>query len=99
MKIFTKTYLNLLYENTGSIKFDLKLYNKFLNDCKKIDKFGNIINEDKTLLIDIPDELITYLIIIIVVAVLIKLFAWLLPILVVLAIAYVLYVFITEKEY
>ena len=45
------------------------------------------------------DELITYLIIIIVVAVLIKLFAWLLPIRVVLAIAYVLYIFITEKEY
>ena len=62
MKTFTKTYLNLLYENTGAVKFDLKLYNKFLNDCKKIDKFGNIINEDKTLLIDIPDELITYLI-------------------------------------
>lgn len=62
MKTFTKTYLNLLYENTGSIKFDLQLYNKFLNDCKKIDKFGNIINEDKTLLIDIPNDLITYLI-------------------------------------
>ncbi|MCI5737145.1 MAG: hypothetical protein Q4Q24_01145 [Methanobrevibacter ruminantium] len=45
------------------------------------------------------DELITYLIIIIVVAALIKVFAWLLPIFVVLAIAYVLYVFITEKEY
>ncbi len=45
------------------------------------------------------DELITYLIIIIVVAALIKVFAWLLPILVILAIAYVLYVFITEKEY
>ena len=45
------------------------------------------------------DELITYLIIIIVVAALIKVFAWLLPMFVVLAIAYVLYVFITEKEY
>lgn len=45
------------------------------------------------------DELITYLIIIIFVAALIKVFAWLLPIFVVLAIAYVLYVFITEKEY
>ena len=45
------------------------------------------------------DELITYLIIIIVVAALIKVFAWLLPIFVVLAIAYVFYVFITEKEY
>jgi len=45
------------------------------------------------------DELITYLIIIIVVAALIKVFAWLLPIFVVLAIAYVLYIFITEKEY
>ena len=45
------------------------------------------------------DELITYLIIILVVAVLIQLFAWLLPIFVVLAIAYVLYIFITEKEY
>jgi hypothetical protein len=45
------------------------------------------------------NELITYLIIIIVVAALIKFFAWLLPIFVVLAIAYVLYVFITEKEY
>jgi hypothetical protein len=45
------------------------------------------------------DELITYLIIIVVVAALIKVFAWLLPIFVVLAIAYVLYVFITEKEY
>ena len=45
------------------------------------------------------DELITYLIIIIVVAALIKFFAWLLPIFVVLAIAYILYVFITEKEY
>ncbi|MBO7212794.1 MAG: hypothetical protein J6V44_17565 [Methanobrevibacter sp.] len=45
------------------------------------------------------DELITYLIIIIVVAVLIKLFAWLLPIFVVLAIAYVLYIFIKEGEF
>ena len=45
------------------------------------------------------DELITYLIIVIVVAALIKFFAWLLPILVVLAIAYVFDVFITEKEY
>ncbi len=45
------------------------------------------------------DELITYLIIIVVVAALIKVFAWLLPIFVVLAIAYVLYIFITEKEY
>ncbi|MBQ2961499.1 hypothetical protein [Methanobrevibacter sp.] len=45
------------------------------------------------------DELITYIIIICVVAVLIKLFAWLLPIFVVLAIAYVIYIFITEKEY
>jgi hypothetical protein len=45
------------------------------------------------------DELITYIIIILVVAALIKLFAWLLPIIVVLAIAYVLYVYITEKDY
>lgn len=45
------------------------------------------------------DELITYLIIILVVAVLIKLFAWLLPIFVALAIAYVIYIFITENEY
>lgn len=44
------------------------------------------------------DELITYIIIILVVAALIKFFAWLLPIIVVLAIAYVVYVYITEKE-
>ena len=43
------------------------------------------------------DELITYIIIIIVVAALIKIFAWLLPIIVILAIAYVLYLYISEK--
>ena len=45
------------------------------------------------------DELITYIIIIIALAVIIKLFAWLLPILVILALAYVLYIFIKEGEY
>ena len=44
------------------------------------------------------DELITYIIIIIVVAALIKIFAWLLPIIVILAIAYVLYLYISEKQ-
>lgn len=45
------------------------------------------------------DELITYIIIILVVAALIKLFAWLMPILVIIAIAYVIYVFISEGEF
>jgi predicted membrane protein len=45
------------------------------------------------------DELITYIIIIFALAVIIKLFSWLLPILVILAIAYVLYIFIKEGEY
>ena len=44
------------------------------------------------------DELITYLIIIAVVAILIKLFAWLLPIFVILAIAYVIYIYISEQQ-
>ena len=45
------------------------------------------------------DALITYIIIIFALAVIIKLFAWLLPILVILALAYVLYIFIKEGEY
>lgn len=45
------------------------------------------------------DELITYIILIIAAAVIIKLFAWLLPVLVILAIAYVVYIFISEGEY
>lgn len=44
------------------------------------------------------DELITYIIIIAVVAILIRIFAWLLPIFVILAIAYVIYLYISEQE-
>lgn len=44
------------------------------------------------------DELITYIIIIIVVAALIKVFAWLLPIIVILAIAYVVYLYLSERQ-
>ena len=44
------------------------------------------------------DELITYLIIIAVVAILIKIFSWLLPIFVILAVAYVIYLYITDNN-
>ena len=44
------------------------------------------------------DELITYLIIIAVVAILIKIFSWLLPIFVILAVAYVIYLYISENN-
>ncbi|MBQ6813351.1 MAG: hypothetical protein IJP12_01805 [Methanobrevibacter sp.] len=44
------------------------------------------------------DELITYIILIIVAAVLIKIFAWLLPLIVVLAIIYVIYRYLTDEK-
>jgi len=58
---FIKTYLNILYESNGNLKFDLQKYIYFLTSAIKFDNFENIINEEKEDLIDIPIELINYL--------------------------------------
>lgn len=58
---FIKTYLNILYESNGNLKFDLQKYICFLTSAIKFDNFENIINEEKEDLIDIPIELIHYL--------------------------------------
>lgn len=61
MKKFNEAYLHILYESKGFIPFNKDEYKEFLKSITKIDKNGNIISEDKDLLIDVPEELITYL--------------------------------------
>lgn len=49
----------MIYEDTGILKFNSQLYLTFLKNSKKF-KNNHIINEDKNLLIDIPEELINF---------------------------------------
>lgn len=58
---FDKIYLNILYESNGKILFDSQKYIYFLNSAIKFNNLGNIVNEEKEDLIDIPIELIHYL--------------------------------------
>lgn len=60
MQDFQKVYLHMFYEQAGKIKFDLNIYETFLKNAIKFNNQG-LIKEDKSLLIDVPDETIIYL--------------------------------------
>lgn len=59
MKKFNEVYFRLFFESTGNISFTINGFKKFLDTAIKF-KNGNIINEDKHLLIDIPSEFFNY---------------------------------------
>ncbi len=60
MNKFEKAYLNILYESSGIIPFNIDDYKNFLKTSIKFDN-NNLVKEDKELLIDVPNSLIDYL--------------------------------------
>ena len=59
MSKFNEVYVRLFFESTGNFPFDINEFKKFLDTAIKF-KDGNIISEDKNLLIDITPELFNY---------------------------------------
>lgn len=59
MNKFNEVYFRLFFESVGNIPFNLKQFKKFLDYSIKF-KNGNIISEDKNLLIDVTSDLFNY---------------------------------------
>jgi hypothetical protein len=59
IKNFNEIYLHMFFEHTGEIDFDIAKFKDFIKTSVKF-KNNNVISEDKSLLIDVPDKLLNY---------------------------------------
>ena len=59
IKDFNEIHLHMFFEQTGEIDFDIEKFKDFIKTSVKI-KNNNVISEDKSLLIDVPNKLLNY---------------------------------------